>query len=52
MTLMKGFAAGTPGFGSHEAKHGALAVGRALELSEAPAERAQAVALLEAARQV
>ncbi len=52
MTLLKGFAAGTPGFGPVEGKYGALAVAKALELSEAPAERAQANALLDAARQV
>jgi len=52
MTLLKGFAAGTPGFGPVEGKYGALAVAGALKLSAAPAERTQAVALLDAARQV
>ena len=52
MTLIKGFAAGTPGFSPYEGKYGALAVSKALELSDAPKDRALAVALLEAARQV
>ncbi len=55
MTLVKGFAAGTPGFGPEEGKYGALALAMALKSptqSEAPAERAQAAALLEGARQV
>ncbi len=52
MTLLKGFAAGTPDFGPLEGKYGALAVAEALKLSKAPAERAPAVAVLEGARQV
>jgi len=52
MTLAKGFAAGTPGFGPIDGKYGALALAMALKLSEAPAERALAVAVLEGARQV
>ena len=52
MTLLKGFAAGTPGFSIRMAKYGSFAVTKALELSTAPAERAQAVALLEVVRQV
>ncbi len=52
MTLLKGFAAGTPGFGPVEGKYGALAVVKALKLPGAPAQRGQATALLEGARQV
>ena len=52
MTLLKGFAAGTPGFGPEEGKYAALAVARALKRSDAPANRGQAITLLEGARQV
>ena len=52
MTLLKGFAAGTPGFGPCKGKYGALAVSKALELSKEPTGKAQVTALLEAAGQV
>jgi len=52
MRRLKGFAAGTPGFGPAEGKSAALALAKAVERSAAPAGRAVAVALLEGARQV
>ncbi len=51
MTLLKGFAAGTPGFGPNEAQSGALVVAKAHAIW-APAQRPQAIVVLEAARQV
>ena len=52
MTLLKGFAAGTPGFSPCEGKYGALAVASAIQLSDARVTRAQTFALLAGARQV
>ncbi len=52
MTLLMGFAAGTPGFTPRMGNYGSLAVIKAQELSDAPVERAQVVALLEPIRQV
>ncbi len=52
MTLLKGFAAGTPGFSPRMADYGSIPVVKALELLQAPSERSRAVALLEVVRQV
>ena len=52
MTLLKGFAAGTPGFSIWMVHYGSIAVVKALGLLPEPYERAQAVALLDVVRQV